>query len=387
MMKKLVILSEESIFSGILKSGVAEVVDTLANSLTSNYEVSIICPNGGGTIPFLFQDVYQYNEYTQYTQFSQVHYYMIDQDNFYNNAKNLLKTIEMDIFHNFSTFGDLINYVPEGVKTLLTYDNYKIYLGTDEVLNKYDYIVAPSDSYLIETLESNSDLGEYLRMHRSKVLAITHGISETLFNPKEGVLTLTGYSSDYQEGKKMCKRQLLQSYGLKDAPCVYLMMCRLVKDKNIEAVIEALPEIKKNNGVVVVVGQGDNYYKQLLEKYRLEDGLFFLKRPASPANAPALLAAADFYLSPSLYEPCGLMPMTAAIYGAIPIVSQVGGLQDNFNDDNAIVIKDSLKNTIQQVADLYNDKDALFQKRKTCMEQTHFYWKDRKSKYIELYED
>jgi glycogen synthase len=81
------------------------------------------------------------------------------------------------------------------------------------------------------------------------------------------------------------------------------------------------------------------------------------------------------------------MPMTASCYGAIPIVTLNGGLSDNFNEDNAIVVDDNgLSDAISRAAALYADKDALMTKRKVCMDQD-FSWTTRKAEYIELYEE
>ena len=78
--------------------------------------------------------------------------------------------------------------------------------------------------------------------------------------------------------------------------------------------------------------------------------------------------------------------MTASCYGAVPIVTQNGGLADNFNDDNAIIIDDSgLSEAIKKAAEIYADNTLMTSKRKICMEQD-FSWTTRKAGYIELYE-
>jgi starch synthase len=72
------------------------------------------------------------------------------------------------------------------------------------------------------------------------------------------------------------------------------------------------------------------------------------------------LAGSDFYLSPSVYETCGLMPMNASSYGTIPIINLSGGLEDNFNEDNAIIIQDgNLKAALDDAVNLYKNKNSL----------------------------
>ena len=362
------------------------MVDTLANSLTQEYDVTIVCPDGGSSIAYTINDLYQYNDNVLYTKFAKVNYYLVKKQNWEENTFYLLQNLEVDIFHNCSTKAHFIYaFQKRKIKSILTFDTYKFMPGTTEVLNLYDYITTVSKNYAEETLMSDSKLGNYLK-YCNNFIGITNGISEVAFNPNKGILMTSHYNSIDQKGKAVCKKYLLQNYGIKDCPCIYTMMCRLVDDKNINAVLEVLPLIKKNNGFLIIVGKGEPKYEKLLKSYSIEDGLLFIDRFASPMQAPALLSGSDFYLSPSIYEPCGLMPMSACIYGTIPIVSQVGGLKDNFNEDNSILIKESLEQAILESTKLYEDKDLLFRKRQYCMRQKQFFWDKRKQEYIKLYE-
>jgi glycogen synthase len=66
-------------------------------------------------------------------------------------------------------------------------------------------------------------------------------------------------------------------------------------------------------------------------------------------------------------ESGGLMPMTASRYGTIPIVTQNGGLKDNFNSSNAIIIKNDIIESINSAIELYNNKEELTKKRQIVM--------------------
>lgn len=163
-------------------------------------------------------------------------------------------------------------------------------------------------------------------------------------------------------------------YGIDKNKCIYFTMSRLVKEKNIEEIISIAPYVAENNGIIIILGRGE--YEKILKSFSRSQGIFYIDKLASPIQAAPLVSSADFYLNPSLYEPCGLMPMTASLYGAIPIVSQVGGLKDNFNQNNAIIIENNLSEAISMANKLYNDKNALYDKRKICMSQD-FSWTTR----------
>ena len=179
---------------------------------------------------------------------------------------------------------------------------------------------------------------------------------------------------------------MLKTYGIEGNPYICLMMCRLVKEKGLEKVFDAVQTIRDTGGLLVVVGKGKHSYEQQLRKYRRSDGVVYIDRWASPVQAAPLAAGADFYLCPSNTEACGLMPMTASRYGAIPIVTWNGGLADNFNNDNAIVIDDNgLTEAIKKAAEIYSDDNLMTSRRKVCMEQD-FSWATRKAGYIEIYE-
>ena len=135
-----------------------------------------------------------------------------------------------------------------------------------------------------------------------------------------------------------------------------------------------------------MVGQGEEYETTLKELDKKGE-LFYINKKFTPMFALQLLAGVDFFLSPSLIEPCGLMPMSASLYGTIPIVSQIGGLKDNFNENNAILIRDfDLEDSLKQAFALYKDKTELQSKINLCMNQK-FGWTYRKDKFRLIYEE
>lgn len=384
MKKKLVMLSVESVFSGRVLSGMAEMVDSMANALSKDYDVTIICPYGNSIFARTASDLKVIEDGLQACRFSAVDYYMINPDMWMEKVIGLVEQLKPDILHNFAEpeILDMLKTRPK--KAVCTFDQADFVRGKEKYLSLYDSVTTSSENYAREILSVHDDLANTLSNIDFK--GITAGILDVAFSPEKGLLIPNKYSADVQNGKQICKQRLLKTYGIEGNPYICLMMCRLVKEKGLEKVFESIPIILDTGGVLIVVGKGKHSYEQQLRSYRHSDGVVYIDRWASPVQAAPLAAGADFYLCPSNTEACGLMPMTASRYGAVPIVTLNGGLADNFNSDNAIIIGDKgLRGAIKRAAAMYSDNDLMSSKRKICMEQD-FSWTSRKMGYIELYE-
>jgi glycosyltransferase involved in cell wall biosynthesis len=383
-MKKLVMLSVESVFSGRVLSGMAEMVDSMANALSRDYDVTIVCPDGDSIFARTSSDLRIVDDGVRACRFSAVDYYLVDQKMWLEKVIDVVERLNPDILHNFAEPEILSMLKNRPKKALCTFDQADFVRGKDEYLRLYDSVTTSSINYASEVLNANDDLANTLFSIDFK--GITAGILDTAFSPEKGLLIPAKYTADEQYGKQLCKQRLLKTYGVNGNPYICLMMCRLIKEKGLEKVFEVVDTIRETGGLLVVVGKGRHAYEQQLRKYRRSDGVVYIDRWASPVQAAPLAAGADFYLCPSNTEACGLMPMTASRYGAIPIVTQNGGLADNFNNDNAIIIgENGLQESIKMAANIYADNDLMTFKRKVCMEQD-FSWTTRKSGYIELYE-
>lgn len=383
-MKKLVMLSVESVFSGRVLSGMAEMVDSLANALSKDYIVTIVCPDGNSVFSRTASNIRIVEDGIRACRFSAVDYYMIQPDMWMEKVADLVEQLKPDILHNFAEpeILDMLSTRPE--KAICTFDQADFVRGKETYLSLYDSVTTSSENYAKEVL----DVGDTLAQTLSSIdfQGITAGILDVAFAPEKGLLIPSKYTADDQTGKQLCKQRLLKTYGIEGNPYICLMMCRLVKEKGLEKVFDSIETIRNTGGILVVVGKGRHTYEQQLRKYRHSDGVVYIDRWASPVQAAPLTAGADFYLCPSNTEACGLMPMTASRYGAIPITTLNGGLADNFNNSNAIIIDDNgLSNAIERATELYSNNDLMFAKRKICMEQD-FSWNTRKVKYIELYE-
>lgn len=267
---------------------------------------------------------------------------------------------------------------------IYTFDNTAFLLGKENFLSYYDSITTFSVGYTREVAKENGAVSEKLKTLNFKEVSI--GVLEEIFSPKKGLLLSAPYNSEDQSGKEKCSRRLREKYNIPDEHFICLTMCRLVEQKGIKYIIQAIPVLKELNAILLIVGKGDKEYEDELSKYTIEDNVIYIKDLGLPIQVAPMAAGADFYLQPSIYESGGIMPMTMSLYGAIPMVTQVGGFSDNFDEYNAIIIKDSnVINGLKEAATLYKNPEKLREKRRVCMTQ-NFSWDSRKQDFIKLYE-
>lgn len=383
-MKKLLMVADESIIAGCARCGVAELVDSLANAMTPHYEVYVVCPHGTGTLLQWGERVALYDEYDEH-RFLNVTYYTIHPvGNFDTIAAKLVDMVQPDIFHNFANPAiiDMLSVRPK--KTVYTIDRPEVITGKVDRLQPYDWITTCSVVFADILLSAGNELSWMLKNKNFR--GITNGILTPVFDPDRGLLLAHRYNVDDLHGKTICKRHLCRTYGIPEYKSVYLMMCRLIEGKGIEDVLSVIHQIRDAGGFVLFVGRGEIKYEQMLRKLTKEDGAFWTKTWASPIQTIPLFAGADFFFTPSAYDVCPLMPMTASRYGAIPIVTTYGGLQEAFNNDNAIVIgEEGISEAVERTSALYANKLRLAQKRKAVMQADHS-WNTRKQGYLEVYE-
>ena len=383
-MKKLVMLSHESVFAGIVNTGMAEMVDSIANAMSFDYEVSLICHDGNGILARTIGDFTTVKSGVRMCKFSNVNYYLVNPEHWIANCSILIRQIKPDILHNFAEPEISKVAHPKPPKRILTFDHADYVRDKLGYLDDYHSITTVSEHYAQEVLAQKDELSTALSS--TDYCGITNGILYSAFSPEKGLLLSAKYNADDQYGKLLCKDRILKTYGIEGNPFICMVMGRLIKDKGIEDILNTVHCIRDNGGFLIIVGKAETPYDKLLKELSRSDGVIFIDRWASQTQVIPMLSGADFYLSPSIVEPCGLMPMTASRYGTIPITTLAGGLADNFNSENSIIIDESgLEGAIGRASELYRNKSALHAKRKVCMEKD-FSWETRKKSYIELYE-
>jgi starch synthase len=198
--------------------------------------------------------------------------------------------------------------------------------------------VSPRYSREIQTPEFGSRLDGLLRKRRDSVYGILNGVDYAGWSPATDKFIIRPFDPTYLDGKKECKRDVLQSMSLgeagDDAPLVG-MVSRLAGQKGFDILSEALDGIFAAGAKLLILGTGEDVYQKALtaarEKYPHSFGL---KIAFDEALSHKIYAGCDMFLIPSRYEPCGLTQMYSLHYGTIPVVRATGGLEDTVQEYN-----------------------------------------------------
>ncbi len=199
-----------------------------------------------------------------------------------------------------------------------------------------DLITTVSKTYSqeIQTPEYGSGLDGVLRNRSADLFGIMNGIDYAEWDPSRNHTIPQAYSASRLAGKTVCRKKILARLGMPDSDSpVVGMVTRLVDQKGLDIVTEALPEIMSLGIQLIILGTGDEKYHLILSdaasRYpgrmrgllQYNDGL-----------AKSIYAGCDMFLMPSQYEPCGLGQMIALRYGTVPLVRKTGGLADTVED-------------------------------------------------------
>jgi len=162
---------------------------------------------------------------------------------------------------------------------------------------------------------------------------IVNGLDTEIWNPKTDPLLPKNYGpEDVEEGKKAAKESLFRYLGWTTpfrGP-LYAAVTRLSAQKGVDRLIEAMNHLKSADARYVVIGTGEDENRFLAEAFRHPE-VYFVRR-YDENLAHLLYAASDYFLMPSYFEPCGTSQMIAMRYGSLPVVSNVGGLNDTVKD-------------------------------------------------------
>lgn len=263
-----------------------------------------------------------------------------------------------------------------------------------------DAITTVSPHYAKEILTEEFGFGLHgvLKDVENKLYGILNGIDYDEWSPEVDKHIAQNYSEKtVTEGKKTCKSDLLNSFGLAfdiKKP-VFGIISRLVEQKGWDIIIDALEKILENDIKIIILGSGQKEYEEKLNNIRNKHsdklGLFI---GYDDILAHKIEAGSDFFIMPSKYEPCGLNQMISFRYGTIPIVNPVGGLYDtviDFDDSKngtGIRIKNyssiELINAVDRAINIYKDPLKLSRLRKKIM-KLDFSWSSSAKKYLELY--
>ncbi len=263
-----------------------------------------------------------------------------------------------------------------------------------------DKINAVSPNYAQELLTrlGSHGLGDVFMERQADLVGILNGCDYSDWDPASDKLLPFNYSLDDISGKQKCRDELQRKTDLESLPVpIFGMVCRLTEQKGFYLLLPALEHFLRHNVQVVIVGTGDSQIAAALEQLQLRypRKLRFINAYSNEL-AHLIEAGADFFLMPSLFEPCGLNQMYSLAYGTLPIVRGVGGLNDTVVDYDQDPEKatghifyepesSDLLNTLRRALLLYLEHPEEFSAMRQRAMQTRFGWEESVEQYLELY--
>ena len=259
--------------------------------------------------------------------------------------------------------------------------------------------VSPTYANEIQTPEFGEGLDGVLRERSYALQGILNGIDVAGFDPATDKRIAANYTVEDRSGKAVCKAKLQEELGLevRDDRPLMVMVTRLTRQKGMDLVMYALDRILAGGVQVAVLGTGDRDYEDGLRYFQDKyPGTMAARIEFDPALSQRMYAAADMFLMPSKFEPCGLSQIIAMRYGTLPIVRETGGLKDtvipynefsgegtgfsfsNFNGDE-------MGDAVFRAARLFWDNRDVWNQLVTQAMSQDFSWTRSADKYLDLY--
>lgn len=297
------------------------------------------------------------------------------------------------------TLGDLFNLSDE----YFHIDFLEFYGGINfmkAALVSADKITTVSPTYMreIQTEYFGEKLDGLLRKRSSDLEGILNGIDDEFYNPETDPFLTKKYSVNGIVNKEVNKTKIIQQFALpqsKDMPLL-VMVTRLTKQKGMDLVKRVFHELMRENLQMIILGTGDpefeNFFREMEYHYRDKFKAYI---GFSEELAHQIYAAADLFLMPSQFEPCGLGQIIAMRYEAIPIVRETGGLNDTVQSYNEFTGEGNgfsftnfnahdMLYTVRRALEFYHQKPTWTKLVKQTME-LDYSWAQSAFKYNQLY--
>lgn len=259
--------------------------------------------------------------------------------------------------------------------------------------------VSPTYANEIQTPEFGEGLDGVLRERSYALQGILNGIDVAGFDPATDKRIAANYTVDDRSGKAVCKAKLQEELGLevRDDRPLMVMVTRLTRQKGMDLVMYALDRILSGGVQVAVLGTGDRDYEDGLRYFQDKyPGTMAARIEFDPALSQRMYAAADMFLMPSKFEPCGLSQIIAMRYGTLPIVRETGGLKDTVQPYNEFTGEgtgfsfsnfngDEMGDAVFRAARLFWDNHDAWNQLVTQAMSQDFSWTRSADKYLDLY--
>lgn len=265
-----------------------------------------------------------------------------------------------------------------------------------------DYLTTVSQRYAqeIQTAEYGMGLEGVIRGRSDRLVGILNGVDYAAWNPESDRLIKANYSAKNLEGKRACKKDLLEAFNLPssnlEVPLVGIVS-RFVDQKGFDLIAEVADELLKENLAIVALGTGDKVYEQLFQLLSHRNRTkVAVKIAYDNTLAHKIEAGADMFLMPSRYEPCGLNQIYSLKYGTVPVVRATGGLDDTITpfdrkkgEGTGFKFErykgDALLACVREAVDAFSDAKAWRKLQGNGMAQD-FSWRRSAAAYVSVYE-
>jgi starch synthase len=259
--------------------------------------------------------------------------------------------------------------------------------------------VSPRYAQEIQTPEFGSGLDGVVQTRAEDIVGLLNGVDNSVWNPAVDALLPARYSAVNMAGKAVCRTELLKRCGFTTdfkGP-IFGMVARLTEQKGIDLLLANRDFFLAHEVRLVVLGSGDKRMEQELRE--LAAGApqkVYLCAKLDEPMSHLIEAGSDFFVMPSIFEPCGLNQMYSQVYGTVPVVSRVGGLADTVSDADENPASGtglmcepnaaSLRDALQRALILFADKPRYTAVQQRAMAKD-FSWKVAAAGYERLYQD
>jgi starch synthase len=285
-------------------------------------------------------------------------------------------------FDSFESYGD-INFMKGGIRFA-------------------DMVNTVSPGYAAETRNPEGGYGMeyYLNARGGNYIGILNGVDYSEWDPAKDTLIPANYSPDDLKGKAACKKALQKKLGLKQVTRtpVIGIVSRFAEQKGLYLLSECIENILNDMDVqFAILGAGDkqleSFFSSLVAPYAGRAGVHI---GYSNELAHLIGAGSDFFLMPSIFEPCGLNQIYSLKYGTLPIVRATGGLNDtidNYNEKTGEgtgfkfweASPKALYNTVKWALETYYNRKPHIKKLVMNAMKQHYSWDDSAQEYVKLY--
>jgi starch synthase len=258
-----------------------------------------------------------------------------------------------------------------------------------------DKITTVSPTHARELLDpiGSSGLAPYLERRRGDLSGILNGADYEIWDPRTDPHLPVRFSAADLSGKDVCRARVREIFGLEAGPApVFGLVSRLVAQKGMGILRGILEGALRHCALqVVVLGTGEPeahaFFDDLARRYPGKIGVHI---GFSNELSHLIYAGSDFFLMPSLYEPCGLSQMYAMRYGSLPVVRATGGLSDTVHDgETGIVFHEpeagDAYHAIERAVRLWYDAPQTYQAARLRAMAAAFTWEHSAVAYVDVY--